>query len=178
MSSGYQQLAGFGRSPKTQLQIMVAATQKLEDQFCNRLVLTLQSRRYILSAFQGLKPVTVPPALIKPEHFRLDSDEMGLNGIKLTGVRVVRAQAVPASQNDPPGRKPGEQPAKGLICSIALSILNDEAQRPPPGHGRKAALARMVGTCLEEIGKTYKENTIARLMRDSVKEWEAKNSNE
>ena len=37
MSSGYQQLASFGRSPKTQLQIMVVEIQKLEDLFRNRL---------------------------------------------------------------------------------------------------------------------------------------------
>ncbi len=166
-------------TPTTEFEIIEAEAQKLEGQFRDQLLLALQEGRYSLIAFDDhLKEVTVPLALIKPGCFRFESEEMEVNGIMLIGVRFVPAQAIPAYQNDPRGRKPGEQPAKGLIFSIALSILNDKAQRPPPGHGRKAALARMVDTRLRENGKIYKENTIARLMRDSVKEWEAKNPDE
>ena len=172
-------LVRFGSMPLTEIEIMEADAQTLEGHFRDQLLLALQEGRYSLIAFDDhLKEVTVPLALIKPGRFRFESEEMEVNGIKLIGVRFVPAQAIPAYQNDPRGRKPGEQPAKGLICSIALSILNDKAQRPPPGHGRKAALARMVDTRLRENGKIYKENTIARLMRDSVKEWEAKNPDE
>jgi hypothetical protein len=164
--------------PLTEIEIMEADAQTLEGHFRDRLHLSLEEGRYLLKAFDRLEPYTVPLRLIRPKHFRFESEEMELSEIKIIGVHFVRAQAVPASQNDPPGRKPGQQPAKRLVCSIALSILNDEAQRPPPGHGRKAALARMVDTRLRENGKIYKENTIARLMRDSVKEWEAKNPDE
>ena len=58
------------------------------------------------------------PALIKPRHFRFDSDEMEVNEIKLFGVRFVRAEAVTASQTDPPGRKPGQNSPKDLACGI------------------------------------------------------------
>jgi hypothetical protein len=175
VNAGYAQLAGFGRPPETHLQRTVAATQKFEDLFRNRLVLALQSGRYSLKAFDRLEPRTVPPALIKAEHFRFDSDEMEVNEIKLTGVHFVRAQAVPAPRSDPPGPKPGQQPVADLACTIAVSILNDETQRPARRHGRKAELARMVCARLPGNGRTYKEDTIVKLIRGAVKEWEDKN---
>jgi hypothetical protein len=175
MISGYQQLAGGGRRPKTQLEKTVAETQKLEDLFRNRLVLALQSGRYFLNAFDRLEPHIVPPGLIKPEHFRFGSDEMELNGIKLTGLHFVRSQAVFAPQNDASGRKPGLSSPKDLACEIVLSILNDQAQRPPKSHGRVAALARMVWAVLKKDGKTYELNSIEKFIRGTVREWEKKN---
>ena len=130
--------------------------------------------RYSLTAFDHFKQVTVPPASIKPQHFRFDSDEMEVNEIKLFGARFVRTQVVRASQNDPPGRKPGQQSAKDWMSKTALSILNDEVQRPTRGHGRKTALARMV-CALQPAGWNYQVATIERYIRKSVKEWEAAN---
>jgi hypothetical protein len=167
-------LISWGNKP-TPLTELAAEARNLEGQFRHRLLLALQHGRYFLHAFRGLEPRTVSPELIKPRDFRFESKEMELNGTKLAAVRFVRAEAVPASQSDPPGRKPGQQSAKDRICRIALSILNNEAQRPPPGHGRKAALARMVGARLQESGKTYMENTIARFIRGTVKDWEKNN---
>lgn len=158
--------------PPTDFELMEDEARKFEGLFRGRLHLAIQHCRYFLHAFDGIKPATVSPELIKPRDFRFESEEMELNGTKLA---VVRAEAVPASQSNPPGRKPGQQSAKDLICRIALLILNDAAQRPPPGHGRKAVLARMVVERLKESGKTYMENTIARLIRGTVEDWEKNN---
>ena len=150
-------------------------TRKLELSFRERLASALKSGRYSLTGFDRLSLMNISPILIKPEHFRFDGDEMGLNGIKLTGVRVVRAQAVPASQNDPPGRKPGKKSAKDLACDIVLAILNDDAQRSLKRHGRLIELARMVQAVLDKDGKTYEVNSIEKFIRDTVKEWQKMN---
>jgi hypothetical protein len=172
---GYTQLAGFVRPPKTELEITVGETQELEDLFRNQLVVALRSGRFILNAFDRLEPHTVPPELIKPEHFRFGSDEMEVNGIKLTGVRFVRAQAITAAQNDPPGRRPGQNSPKDLACDIVLSILNNEAQRPPKRHGRKTELARMVSAALINGGKPYAVNSVEKFIRGTVNDWEKEN---
>ena len=177
-ASGYRQLTGFGRPPKTELEIAVEETNELEDLFRNRLLEALQSRRYLLKAFDRLEQRTLSPALIKPEHFRFGSDEMELNEIKLAGVHFVRAQAIAASQNDPPGRKPGQNSSKDLACDIVLSILNDEARRPPKRHGRLVALARMVQKVLHKEGKTYVVDSIEKFIRGTVRVWEDANPDE
>jgi hypothetical protein len=174
-SSGYRQLAGFERPPKTKLEVAVAEAQKLENLFRNQLLGALQSRRYSLNVFDGLEPHTVPPGLIKPEHFCFDSDTMEVNGIKLTGVHFVRTQAVPAAQNHAPGRRPAQNSAKDLACEIVLSILNDSARRPPKRHGRMTELARMVGAALRNQGPSYEVNSIGKFIRGSVKDWERRN---
>jgi hypothetical protein len=175
MSRGYALLAGGGASSPCQLETVVAEAKSLEDLFRNQLVLALQTDRYSLAAYDRLSPVTVAPGLIKPEQFRFGGDEMLVgDGIKLTGVRFVPNRPASAAQSEPPGRKPGHQPIKDLACSAVLSILVDDAQRPPPGHGRKAALARMVHPLLPD-GERYKLNTIEKLIRGSIKEWEVDN---
>jgi hypothetical protein len=166
-------LAGGPAMPLTKFEIMAAETQNFEGQFRDRLLLALKTGRYSLIAFDRLKEVTVPPALIKPEHFRFESKEMELgDGIKLSGVRIVPRQTVSA---DPPGRKPGRMSAKALACRAALAILDDASRRPPPGHGRKAALARMVCNELRNYGPSYQEDTVQKMIRGTVKEWEAAN---
>jgi hypothetical protein len=100
---------------------------------------------------------------------------MEVNEIKLVGVRFVRAEAVTASQNDPPGRKPGQNSPKNLACDIALSILADEAQRPPIRRGLRAELARRVRAVLKKDGKTYEVNSIEKFISDTVKDWVKKN---
>jgi hypothetical protein len=163
---------GNNATPPTELEILAAEAKNLERQFRDRLLLALQDGRYILMAFHGLEQRIVPPALIKPGHFRFHSDEMEVNDSKLIGVHFGPAQAVHAPQNDPPGRKPGRPSAKDRFCGTALSILNDDAQRPAAGHGRKAELARLVGARLK--GYPHRENTIAKMIRSTVNEWEKK----
>jgi hypothetical protein len=83
--------------PLIEREKMIAETLELQRLFRNRLVLALQSERYRIEAIYGLEPRTVHKALIKPKHFRFDSDEMEVNEIKLVGVRFMRVEAVPAS---------------------------------------------------------------------------------
>ena len=156
MSAGYSSLAGFGRPPTTQLEIMVAETQTLEDLFRKQLLLALQTGRYYFIAFDRLSPFTVPLVLIKPDQFRFGSDEMLLgDGIKVTGVRVKANRSASVAQNDPPGPKPGQQSAKDRICEAALSILNDPAKRPP--HRLQL-----------EDGPGYKLNSVEKMIRGTV----------
>jgi hypothetical protein len=178
--AGRQHLAQNGESVQQKTAEMsrmaiLCETRRLELSFRERLASALKSGRYSLTGFDRLSLMNISPILIKPEHFRFDSDEMVLNGIKLTGVRVVRAQAVPASQNDPPGRKPGKKSAKDLACDIVLAILNDDAQRSLKRHGRLIELARMVQAVLDKDGKTYEVNSIEKFIRDTVKDWQKKN---
>jgi hypothetical protein len=166
-------LVRFGSMPLTEIEIMEAEAQTLEGHFRHRLHLSFEEGRYLLKAFDRLDPYTVPLRLIRPKHFRFESDEMELNEIKLLGVHFVRAQA--ASPSNRPGRKLGKKSAKDLACEIALSILNDEGQRPDKRHGRLIALARSIQVSLDKEGYTYVEDTIERFIRDTVKDWEQKN---
>jgi hypothetical protein len=175
LNSGYQQLAGYERPPKTELEVAVAEAQKLENLFRNRLLGALQSGQYVVNAFDRLEPHTVPPGLIKPEHFCFASDTMEVNGIKLTGLHFVRAQAVPAAQSHAPGRRLAQNSAKDLACDIVLSILNDTARRPPKRRGRMTELARMVGAALRNEGQSYEVNSIEKFIRGSVRDWERRN---
>jgi hypothetical protein len=81
----------------------------------------------------------------------------------------------PAAQTDPPGRKAGRQSGKGRASRAVLSILNDDTKRPIRSHGWKAELARMVCTVLQSDGDTYEENSVQKMIRDTVKDWEDKN---
>jgi hypothetical protein len=169
MASFNGQLAGWPAEPLAEYEIILDETRRLELLFRERLASALESGRYFLTGFDRLSPINVSPILIKPEHFRFDSDEMELeDSIKLSGVRIVPNQTVSA---DPPGPKPGQQSAKDLACRAVLSILNDEAHRPPRGHGRLTKLARMVRIDLE--GNTL--NSIEKFIRGTVREWETKN---
>ncbi len=167
-------LAKLGGPPKSDVEIAVAETKELEALFRNRLVAAVQKDRYVLVAFDRFDPITVPPRLVKPESLNFAGDILELNGIKLTGVRFVQAR--PRSQSSPPGRKPGQDSSKAEACRIALSILDDDARRPPRRRGRLAQLTRMVCGALNNDGKPYQANTIEKLIRNSVKEWEEKNS--
>jgi hypothetical protein len=81
----------------------------------------------------------------------------------------------PAEPNDPPGPKPGRQTPKDRASKAVLSILNDSAKRPIPGHGRRTELARMVCTDLQNQGQSYQENSVQKMIRGTVTDWEAKN---
>ena len=171
----HQKFGPIRTLPPTKLEIMEDEVRKLEGLFRDRLHLALEKGRYLLKASQvhDLEPHTVPLALIKPKHFRFDSQEMELSGIKVIGVHFVRTISGP--QTDPPGRKPGQMSVKDLACKTALSILNDEARRPLKRHGRLSALARMVHAVLEKDGKPYAVDSIVKYIRGTVKEWQARN---
>jgi hypothetical protein len=175
----FHQTLAVGRlsMPVIEREKMTAETLELQRLFRNRARVG-PSGRYRIEASHGLERRTVHQASIKPKHFRFDSDEMEVNEIKLVGVRFMRAEEVPASQNNPPGRKAGQNSPKGLAREIVLSILNDKARRPPKHHGRKIELARMVGAALTNEDKPYAVNSIEKYIRGTVKEWEDDNPDE
>jgi hypothetical protein len=74
-----------------------------------------------------------------------------------------------------PGPKAGAVSIKDLAWEIALRILNDEAQRPPRGHGRLATLAGMVNVGLTRHGHQYKDDSVRKMIGPSLRDWEAKN---
>jgi hypothetical protein len=74
-----------------------------------------------------------------------------------------------------PGPKAGAVSIKDLAWEIALRILNDEAQRPPRGHGRLATLAGMVNVGLTRHGHQYKDDSVRKTIGPSLRDWEAKN---
>jgi hypothetical protein len=73
-----------------------------------------------------------------------------------------------------PGPKAGAQSTKDHACEFALRILEDEARRPPRGHGRLTKLAGMVNAELARLGQQYKADSIRRSIGPSVREWEKK----
>ena len=170
------QLAGGPAKPRTEFQLMFAEAQCLERLFRNQLAAALQSGRYCLTAFDAhVNQINVSPILIKPEQFQFGSEEMLLgDGLKIFGVRVAPANPQPLSTRiDRSGRKPGQPSPKGRACKAVLSILNNDAQRPTPGRGRKAELARMVCTDLKADGQSYQENSVAKMIRETVSGWES-----
>jgi hypothetical protein len=74
-----------------------------------------------------------------------------------------------------PGPKDGEKSVKDLACEIALQILDDEAQRPNLGYGRLAAVARTVNAELAGRGYQYLDNSIVKMIRPSLRDWETRN---
>jgi hypothetical protein len=74
-----------------------------------------------------------------------------------------------------PGPKAGAQSRKGLACDIALSILEVETKRPPRGHGRLTKLAGMVKAELTRCGPVYNVDSVRKMIKDSVRDWEGKN---
>jgi hypothetical protein len=65
------------------------------------------------------------------------------------------------------GPKPGVTSQKSQMAAVALMILNDSNKRPQRGHGRLTAIARM----MTGFG-SYKENTITKHIRATVRDWE------
>jgi len=73
-----------------------------------------------------------------------------------------------------PGQKAGAQKPKELAWEIALAILEDEARRPPRGHGRLTTLAGTVNVELTKHGLQYKNDSVRKMIESSVREWERK----
>jgi len=77
-----------------------------------------------------------------------------------------------------PGRKAGAQSPKEIAYEIALRILEDEARRPPRGHGRLTKLAGMVNDQLTGRGHQYKNDSVRKMIGPSVREWKKKHPDE
>jgi hypothetical protein len=104
----------------------------------------------------------------------LDRDDIQLADTIIMGVR-----AVPVSEHavgpHAPGPKPGCATAKSRADDAARAILGNDAERPPKGHGRTTKLARMVQEKLASEGFAYQLNSIEKMIRPAVKEWEQRN---
>src|SRR4051794_2616985 len=80
-----------------------------------------------------------------------------------------------ASPVDPPGPKPGAEAASRTMWEIALTILNDPARAPAIKHGWRSAIAREVEVEAKTQGLHYDADSIAKMLRPSLTEWERKN---
>jgi hypothetical protein len=112
--------------------------------------------------------------LIGPKLLRFDRDEIKINGTKITGVRAVPTLpqiVIPQA----PGPKPGHETAKRLVDDAVRTILESDAERPPKGHGRIVSLARIIQERLASEGPRYKLNSIEKMIRPTVKQWEERN---
>jgi hypothetical protein len=74
-----------------------------------------------------------------------------------------------------PGPKSGETSAAAVAWEIAIEILEHDDRMPRRAHGRLMALARAVQPLLKERGYSRELDTIAKDLRPSLREWEAKN---
>jgi integrase len=83
--------------------------------------------------------------------------------------------AHPPDAAGPPGPKGGETSVAVAAWEIAEGILADEGKRPPRGHGRLIALARLVNAALRKRGIQYEDDSIGKSIRPSLREWESKN---
>jgi hypothetical protein len=87
--------------------------------------------------------------------------------------RRCKIHAARPASHDRPGPKPGGKSEKRQACAIAESILNSDAADPPPrGYGRVSALARLVKP---KLTKQYDEQSIQKMIRSAVREWEKQN---
>jgi hypothetical protein len=75
----------------------------------------------------------------------------------------------------PPGPKPGERTGKQRACELTSAILADEQRRPRRRHGRLTEIARMVAEDLRREGLNYAAQSVEKVIRPTLKEWEAKN---
>ena len=168
----YLQLAGAAPS---QLQKLTWEASRLEQIFRDRLISLLHSGAYSLTGFgPDLRPVSIPSELITQEMLRFDRDEIKLGDDLIRGVRA--APTTPRTLGpQAPGPKPGDQTAKPRAHDAVRAILSNDAERPLRGHGRTAKLARMVQEKFASEGIHYELNSIEKMIRPAVKEWEERN---
>jgi hypothetical protein len=168
----YSQLLGAAPS---QLQQMTWEATRLEQIFRDRLISVLHSGAYALTGFgPDLRPISIPPELISPKLLRFDRDEIQLGNRIIMGVR-----AAPASPQimtpQATGPKPGYETAKRRADDAVRAILDNDAERPLKGRGRMVTLARMVQEKFASEGIRYELNSIEKMIRPAVKEWEKRN---
>jgi len=168
----YSQLAGAAPS---QLQKMTWEASRLEQIFRDRLISLLHSGAYSLTGIDpDLRRISIPSELISPKLLRFDRDEIQLGD---TTIRSVRA--VPTSPQvlgpQAPGPKPGYETAKRRAHDAVRTILGNDAERPPKARGRMVNLARMIQERFASEGFRYEVNSIEKMIRPAVKEWEERN---
>jgi hypothetical protein len=76
-----------------------------------------------------------------------------------------------------PGPKDGEKSPKDLACKIALEILDDDGRRPELAHGWKTKIAWLVNAELTQQGHNYLNESVRRMLLETLKEWESKHPN-
>jgi hypothetical protein len=168
----YALMAGAAPS---RLQQMTWEASRLQNIFHDRLISLLHSSAYSLTGFgPDLRPISIPPELINPKLIRFDRDEIKLGDTLIRGVR-----AAPTTPRTPgpqvPGPKPGYQTAKPRADDVVRGILSNDANRPLRGRGRMVKLARMVQEKFASEGIHYELNSIEKMIRPAVKEWEERN---
>jgi hypothetical protein len=164
----------------------------LEHKFRDQFLAAIRDGRCGVRGFarDDLRSVVVPPQLLTHESLKLDhKGMMHLGESKLFGVHVVftapqeapGAHAMAASQEVPavfgpsreaPGPKPGHKTEKDRACSEALNILNNDAERPAKRHGRNIMIARRVK---ERLGIDHQPDSIAKMIRPTIADWEKRN---
>jgi len=146
--------------------------QTIQEKLLDCFISAIRAGRCSLAGFNAaLQPVSIPSDLIKAKAFRFNLSEMYVGDTRIVGVRV--KLGLPAVQNEAPGRKPGQASPKDRASKAVLAILDNESERPRRGYGRMAALARMVQKTLPEL--PHKQNSIEKMIRMTVTEWENKN---
>jgi hypothetical protein len=171
----YSQLLG---GAPTQFQLMTWEATPLEHLFRDRLISMLQSGGYSLTGFgPDLRPISIPSELISLELIRFDRDEIKLGDTIIRGVRAAPTSPQILSPQTP-GPKPGYETAKCRAHDAVRTILGNDAERPPKGRGRMAKLARMIQERFASEGIRYELNSIEKMIRPAVKEWEERNPDE
>jgi hypothetical protein len=172
MADFYSQLIGGDPS---ELQKMTWEATRLQQIFRDRQLKLIHAGAYSLTGFdQDLRPISIPPELISPKLLRFDRDEIQLGDKLIMHVRATRV--LPQNSNPPvPGPKPGQETIKRRADNAVRAILDDDAKRPPKGRGRMVTLARMIRESFLPEGIHYEQNTIERMIRPAVKEWEKRN---
>jgi len=147
----------------------------LEQIFRDRLLSLIHAGAYSLTGLDAdLRPILIPPELISQELLRFGSDEIQLGNKLIMDVRAIRV--LTRNSNPPsPGPKPGQKTVKDRAFDAVRPILDDDAKRPPKGRGRLVRLARMVQESLLLEGIRYEQNTIERMIRQAVRQWEEHN---
>ena len=120
----------------------------------------LQHRRLVAKIVRGY-------AQVRERVDRADKIDEYLAQLANSGLAVSRV--------DPPGPKPGAEAATRLMWEIALNILNDPKRTPQIKHGWRKTLARMVETEAKARGLQYDVDSIAKMLRPSLTEWEGRN---
>jgi hypothetical protein len=133
-----------------------------------------QDRRSILGPRSNLESAN---GVTWSYGYRAPDWTMGFRSVRVHWRELVKAleEAGCRLRKRRPGPKDGKQSVKDLACKIALQVLNDEAQRPKLGYGRLTTLAGIVNAKLARLGHQYKGDSVGKMIRPTVREWEARN---
>ncbi len=68
------------------------------------------------------------------------------------------------------GCKAGKFSPKGLVCDLAIKMLNDGQVQP--GHGVARKLSKIIADQIRQDGYMHQPDTIYRYIKDEVKDWQ------